>query len=94
MLYNWLYVIINLLIILDSSSLVILHFIQGNTFIEKFMAFILIICVNANSIMFLITFMLYIFFLRNELDPIKLELRYNCSDEYYIDLDINNKNIL
>ena len=49
---------------------------------------------NANSIMFLFTFMLYIFFLRNELDPIKFEIRYNDSEEYYIDLDINNKNIL
>jgi hypothetical protein len=58
------------------------------------MCFILVICVNVNSIMFLFTFMMYIFFIRNELDPIKLEIRYNYSDEYYIDLDINNKNIL
>lgn len=71
-----------------------MQLIQGNTFKDKFMSFILVLLVNINSIMFLLTFMIYIFFLKNELDPIKLELQFNYSDEYYFDLDINNKNIL
>jgi hypothetical protein len=61
---------------------------------ENILIFILIICLNANSIMFLITFNLYIYFLKNELDPMKIELKFNYSEEYFIDLDLNNKNIL
>jgi len=80
--------------LLDTFSILIMNLIQGRTFIERFLVFILIICVNINSILFLFTFIVFVLSLKNELDPMKLELKFNISEEYFIDLDINNKNIL
>ena len=52
------------------------------------------ISINVNSILYLITFAFYVFLLKNELEPVKFELKYEYPEEYFIDLDMNNKNIL
>lgn len=68
--------------------------IEGKDDIQRLMTFILILCINLNSIMFLLTFAFHIYMLKNELDPISLELKINYPEEYFIDIDMNNKNIL
>ena len=76
------------------TSVILLYLINGVNDIEKLMIFIMIICVNINSVMLMITFTLYVFLLKNEFEAIKFELKVNYPEEYFIDLDKNNKNIL
>ncbi len=61
---------------------------------EKFLEFILILCINLNSIMLPLTFIYFILYLRNDLSSAIVNLQYKNDSEFYIDIEEDTKNVL
>lgn len=78
---------------IDIASVLLVSFYTPESTIEKFMVFILIVCININSIFFMFTYVFFILSIKEDLNEIVLNLE-NITTEAYIDMDENTKNML
>jgi hypothetical protein len=60
----------------------------------NFLVLILNVSLNINSFMFFVSFLLFVYLLKNTLEQITIELKIKIPEEYYIDYDNSNKNML
>jgi hypothetical protein len=79
---------------IDSLALIFLSFYNPLEKFEKFAQFILILCLNINSILFLLTWALFVFNLNGDFADVLINMELQRTYEYYIDLDDDNKNVL
>jgi len=79
---------------LDIISWFSLQIIPNEKKFENFLELLLIVSVNLNSFMFFFSFLFFVYLLKDTLEQITMELKIKHPEEYYIDYNNCNKNML
>lgn len=80
--------------ILDTLSTLLVSFYSPTSNVEKFAGYILIVCINTNSVLFLLTFILFVFSYKNHLQDLVNKFKNQKINEFFIDIEENTKNML